>query len=404
MKHFIKLLLITCPILFSSFECSDSITNPPEYSEGYQFDIPWPSLADSPWPMYRGNPQSTGRSKENLNIQGILEWEYINPGGQLNSSIVINKDSNIYVPFYYGSGNWGGVHVIGKDGNLEYKVDTNYFCGTTPIVAADGSFYNWSQSHGITCYNPDKTLKWFYPINSTARTSNLNIGLDGTIYFLDSHTLYALGKNGVLKWSLYDERFSMWPYAITTFSPDGKTLYVPGELNEAAIHAVDISNRGIKWSFGQGNFEWNVVDSYGNIYVSTKVDSINSGRVGLFAINSDGTIRWYNENKPVKQITIDRYGNTYFIADSLYSLDYSGKLRWKREYLPISAPLTCDNSGNVYIIYLITINEFHLMKINDNGETIFDITLNKDSGDSPALGNNRIFIPSGKKDVIYSIK
>jgi len=30
---------------------------------GYQEDIPWPSLADSPWPMNHGDPQSTGRSK-----------------------------------------------------------------------------------------------------------------------------------------------------------------------------------------------------------------------------------------------------------------------------------------------------------------------------------------------------
>ncbi|NWF90672.1 MAG: PQQ-like beta-propeller repeat protein [Ignavibacteriaceae bacterium] len=403
MKHFIKLLLLTSPILFPSFECSDNITNPTEYPEGYQFDIPWPSLADSPWPMYRGNPQSTGRSRESLNIQGIVEWEYVNQGGQLNSSIVIDKDSNIYVPFHYGS-SWGGTHILGKNGKLKKILDSNYFCGTTPIIAADGSFYNWSQNHGITCYNPDKTVRWFYSVNSTARTSNLNIGLDGIIYFLDNHTLFALGKDGVLKWSLQDDRFSSWPYALTTFSPDGETLYVPGEFNKAAIYAVDISTKTIKWSFGQGNSEWSVVDSYGNIYVSTSIDSINSGQIGLFSLNTDGAIRWFNENRPTKQITLDRYGNIFFIGDSLYSLDYSGKLRWSKEYIPVDAPLTSDNWGNVYLVYVLAIDEFHLMKISNEGNINFDITLNKDSGDSPALGNNRIYLPSGKRDIIYSIK
>jgi hypothetical protein len=400
----IKYLLLLSPVLFASFECSDSITNPPNYPPGYQYDIPWPSLADSPWPMYRGNPQSTGRSKENLNLQGVIEWAYINQWGQLNSSIVIDKDSNVYVPYFYGGGNWGGVHIVGRDGQFKQKLDTNHFCGTTPIIAADGSFYNWSQSNGITCYNPDKTVRWFFPVNSTARTSNLNIGLDGTIYFLDNHTLYALGKDGALRWSLHDERFSRWPYAITTFSPDGKTLYIPGEFDKAAIYALDISSRSIKWSFGQGNYEWSVVDSYGNIYVTTSIDTINAGQVGLFSLKPGGVIRWYYEKRPRKQMTIDRNGNIYLISDSLYAIDYSGNLRWKKDYVPVTAPLTCDNLGNVYLIYMNVINEFNLMKINSNGDTLFDVLLNKDSGDNPALGYNRIYVPSGKRDVIYSIK
>lgn len=415
MMKTVKYLLLLSPILLTSFECKDNITNPPVYPEGYQFDIPWPSLANSPWPMYRGNPQSTGRSKENLNLQGVVEWVYVNPGGQLNSSIVIDKDSNIYVPFFYGSGNWGGVHILGKGGNLKYKLDSNYFCGTTPIIASDGSFYNWSQSHGITCYNRDKTVKWFYQVNSTERTSNLNIGLDGTIYFLDSHILYALGKDGVLKWTLQDDRFSSWPYAITTFSPDGKTLYIPGEYNKAAIFALDVASKTIKWEFGKGKSYWSVVDSYGNIHISTSVDTIHSGKLGLFSITSEGKIRWYYEHNQLVfgpgisalfQPTIDKYGNTYFASDSIYSIDYSGKVNWKKEYVNMSnaTPLTCDNAGNIYLTYVITGNEFHLMKIDNNRNTNFDIILNKDFGASPALGNNRVYVPTGKKDIIYSIK
>lgn len=219
MKYLTKFLLLISPIFFSSFECSDSITNPPNYPPGYQLDIPWPSLADSPWPMYRGNPQSTGRSKENLNLQGVVEWEYINQYGQLNSSIVIDKDSNIYVPYYYGD-SWGSLNIIGFDGKLRYKLDSNYIpAGSTPIIASDGSFYNWTKWRGLTCYNLDKTIRWIYQINiDNYQTSTTTIGIDGIIYFMYNKTLYAIGKDGQLKWSIQNDRFTLWQLAVITFS------------------------------------------------------------------------------------------------------------------------------------------------------------------------------------------
>lgn len=43
--------------------CKDEPTKPEELSEGYQQDIPWPGLANSPWPIFHADPQNTGRSK-----------------------------------------------------------------------------------------------------------------------------------------------------------------------------------------------------------------------------------------------------------------------------------------------------------------------------------------------------
>jgi len=39
-----------------------------------QSHIEWPSLADSPWPMYRHDPQSTNRSQFQGPQTGIPEW------------------------------------------------------------------------------------------------------------------------------------------------------------------------------------------------------------------------------------------------------------------------------------------------------------------------------------------
>ena len=89
----IKYLLLLSPVLFASFECSDSVTNPPNYPPGYQYDIPWPSLAYSPWPMYQNNPQSNGRSKYIGPQQGTLSDKI--RAYNMQSSILIG-DSAVY--------------------------------------------------------------------------------------------------------------------------------------------------------------------------------------------------------------------------------------------------------------------------------------------------------------------
>ena len=43
---------------------------------GFQENIPWPSLADSPWPMADHDPQSTGRSNLKGPITNTIDWEY----------------------------------------------------------------------------------------------------------------------------------------------------------------------------------------------------------------------------------------------------------------------------------------------------------------------------------------
>ena len=53
----ILLIFISCRKDTTGIETEEPL--PP----GYQQDIPWPSLADSPWPINHGDPQSTGRSK-----------------------------------------------------------------------------------------------------------------------------------------------------------------------------------------------------------------------------------------------------------------------------------------------------------------------------------------------------
>ena len=72
---FIFFLLTFILLSLSSCETTEppdqNLTRPP----GYQEDIPWPSLADSPWPMNHHDPQSTGRSPYDGPALGQIEWQ-----------------------------------------------------------------------------------------------------------------------------------------------------------------------------------------------------------------------------------------------------------------------------------------------------------------------------------------
>ncbi|MDP2364134.1 MAG: hypothetical protein Q8M94_10235, partial [Ignavibacteria bacterium] len=89
--NIILLILCTNIILFTA--CKDEITQPPPKPPGYQEDIPWPSLADSPWPMYQHDPQNTGRSKYKGPQSGVTTWDY--DSVSIESSVVIGLNGSI---------------------------------------------------------------------------------------------------------------------------------------------------------------------------------------------------------------------------------------------------------------------------------------------------------------------
>ncbi|MBU2444432.1 MAG: hypothetical protein KJ666_02510, partial [Bacteroidetes bacterium] len=65
-------------LILISLSCKDKGVDPQDnYPPGYQHDIPWLSLADSPWPMHNADPQATGRSKYLGPMNGIIDWEFV---------------------------------------------------------------------------------------------------------------------------------------------------------------------------------------------------------------------------------------------------------------------------------------------------------------------------------------
>jgi len=216
----------------------------------------------------------------------------------------------------------------------------------------------------VFAVNANGAPKWQVQLGERIQQQGSNLGLDGTFYCISAQRrLFAVSAGGQLLWNLYDPQFSGATHCVLTFSPDGRTLYVPGE--GVAVSAVDIESQAIRWRFGTSDRleVAPMVDSYGNIYV-LGVDSIVAPEPSLISLRPDGTVRWiFTHGNRFDQIyagdpTIDMSGNIYFILDSLYSVDWNGNLRWKRDLTLAGSrpagdvPLVCDAAGRVHTTVL----------------------------------------------------
>ncbi len=394
---FWALLVFFCTSCQKSTEPINNDIPPP----GFQKDIPWPSLANSPWPMNHGDPQSTGRSKFTGPLTGtiIKEVEAIN----IQSGVSIGPDSTIY----YCSG--GDLVAMWPNGEIKWKIepDESWEGFSTPLVSADGTIYIGTPEGNVFAVNPDSTIKWKVPVGDNIWQS-LSIDLDENLYVVDnSRTLHCISSKGTIKWSLTDDRFTSYPSAVISFSPDGKTLYLPGST--VTLISLDLSTLAIKWEFGErGTATQPMVDSNENIYVLTKIDSIHNGKFSVFSINKMGEINWSypcdDDNSRMNTPTIDKQGNIYVAYDALYSFNYHGNLRWKTDLdLTCDCPLVCDNMGNVYVG---TMAPIEMRAYSTDGILLWSIRDETQAqvGGSPALTESLLYFPTWESSKLFIIE
>ncbi len=404
-------------LLIFSLSCdspTESRSNPYE-----QQPIDWPSLADSPWPMYRHDPQNTGRSEFPGAASGII----LNKISQRNSqtSIVIGPDLTLY---YFNQKPGEGYFLYAGDinGNIKWskRVLRSDEPSTAPVVLYDGSIvaigleegeYIRLGANGDTiwqCYSGNFSGLW-------ASNAGIIVGLDTTIYFVDNtQTLRAISKNGTLEWSLSDSRFSSDCEYIPAFSPDGKTLYANG-FQSTTLLAIDLENQSIKWTFGTIPLcNSPMVDNQGNIFLLNGKwqYSGEESDFAFYSLTPDGTVRWKYSLNDVDtyriEPVIDWQGNIYFATDTLYSFTNDGKLRWKIVLgKQLLVPLVCNKENNIYFVTKDSNGMLAVFSINDDGKINWSIENTGEYirlGSTPIIYNNFLIIPGWRSEWIYIIQ
>jgi hypothetical protein len=381
---------------------------------GYQEDIPWPSLADSPWPMYQHDPQNTGRSKYKGPQFGVTKWDY--DSVYIESSVVIGLNGSIIFQTSRPGFDRGGVFDIGSSGNLNWYYKVNEVAArTTPLVMNDGKIIISTYIGGkIVALDPNGNEIWNYDTGGYINNVNLTVGLDGAIYFIDStRTLYSLNSNGVLLWTMKIENAFSGNVVNPrlAFSPDGKRLYITGANH--ALYAVDIQTQSILWAYGNNfNVSPPVIDNAGNIYLSGKPKS--DQRTSLTKLNPNGDEMWVNywgnDTEPYFYTpTLDWNGNIYFGYDSLYSLTYDGVLRWKKDLFAsvngnILSSLSCDINGIIYVPIEVELRLCKIVAVRNDGIILWQSEVLVGAvGDSPALSDGIMFLPTYRSQKLYAI-
>lgn len=408
-----KRFTLYCAVLFLQIiGCKDESTNPSGLPEGLQQDIHWASLADSPWPVYHGDPQNSGRSKYAGPLSGKVLYKI--PAKSMVSTPILGENNILYFRTESGT----SFNAVRNYTEVLWSKERGYEDPTSPIADNENNVY-FLTVFDLVKFNSNGDTLWSFKLPSGTHPicASLNIDKSGNIYFLTSdyptpkRTLWIVNKSGELLWNYTDSRLNSH-YHAPAFSPDGNIIYLQGAA--VSLIALDINSQSVKWTFG--NIALNsapLVDSEGNIYILPSDRSTNL--LSFFSLNSAGGIRWeqklwskYGETS--EEACMDKYGNIVVgLDDTLYSFSYKGALIWKKgiKNSGITTSIITDNNGNLYFgVHERGLNYENIYKevaYNKSGQLLWELQL--DDMLYPAILNSdgRLIIPNFNSDYIHVV-
>ena len=259
MINFIKILLIffIAPI--------------PVLSQSQQ-KIDWPSLADSPWPILRGDAQGTGRS------------EFVGPK-TADASIIWMADLPLGIEYGptigYDDILFFGTLAVDSDGHnqfyafypngLEYwQYETIFWApnNISALITKDSTVYMGANAGVLYAFSHGGSLKWKNYMGFGPRMQ-LSIDREGNIFTGSEDTLRVINPEGEITLLKYFEKIS----SPIIFSPDGSTIYFKtgywlDGYDFNYLNAADLEGN-IKWRFKfiDSNEAPIALDNEGNIYV-----------------------------------------------------------------------------------------------------------------------------------------
>lgn len=346
-----------------------------------QLEIPWPSLAKSPWPMFRHDPQLSGRSPYVGPRKGRIKWAF-KPGGTVYSAIVIGEDGAIFFPFCNGGpGNRSGLYALTPTGEVKWKLLLDLDNEVQPLVTADGTIVLVGHAgppdrRVLLTVGQDGSLEGQFDLPCELSTL-LNIGVDGTLYCAMGGDLSAFTKTGQLLWKVSPNEpggyFAFQPVAI---APNGGTLYVFEKRaggSSVALRAVGVDGTD-KWSYrlpGTQRSDFCAVDCSGQVSFATHPLSA-AGTSGLYCLTPTSELRWHYPEYLSDLFLIDWSGFYYLSSglggSSVLSVDSEGALRWKKPFEADLSGFVCDCEGVIYSCSAAGVNAF-----NSAGELLWHV-------------------------------
>lgn len=398
------IFILFCIIIFSSCEDDNHPLSNDKNGSTSQNEIVWTSLKKSPWPMYRHDPQLSGRTPHFGPSAGIITDSV--PVGYEIANVVVDTDSFFYtssasgpLPRNLSKWKYNSTFIVGKDFNI---FEETY---NSPILLPDQTLY-YITPDNVWRLTDDTTVLWKYTPVQKVYSIGSSIDKDGNLFLKNTSPggITVLTPAGDVHWTLSIPNSSLHAAA---FSPDGNTLYVTA----SQLLAIDITSRSIKWTGDSiGIMTSPVVDYGGNIYCFIKERSTPNEIFASFS--PSGVRRWtfsgLTSIKPNSEHgiapVVDWDGNVYCATDTLYSFTNTGELRWKfglnageRNY----TSLTCDGSNTIYVLT----TDDNIYAVSSAGNLKWKLHIpNAWFSNTPTIADGRLFVPTAYAKKVYIIQ
>jgi outer membrane protein assembly factor BamB len=253
------------------------------------------------------------------------------------------------------------VYALNPDGTVKWADSVGSSVSSTGALGANGTAYFQTEDSTVIALRSDGTQLWSF--FTGGGNSSPVVGTDGTVYATNQDGIvYALDPDsGSQKWtSILGSPVIQAP----AIDPTRNVLYVVTDAG--LLQTIDLSNGGALWSYLAGaDASGPAIGTDGTIYVG--------GEGKLTAVNPDGSgmAKWVFTPAmagvvSTPAITVDGYIYVLVVAgkkrlalqgtDSLYAVNSDGTLRWAcglgegqsdPDY-PLSAP-KIDAGGFIYV-------------------------------------------------------
>jgi len=260
------LLLLTGWLVFGI-----SCDNPTEskFNPYEQHAIEWPSLADSPWPMYHGSPLCNGLSSCDGPLKINIYWKL--DIVQIGSGVAIDDSGNTYV-----TNGDGFLYKISLNGKIKWNISLiNEWIDEpgTPILLRNGNIYVHLGKKGFLITKEGVKEKQ-YDLPDYVDIPSFQIDMEGNFYGITRQgVLFKMTQEGSISWSILppdslDKNFFVSTY-MPVFLPDGSSLIV-GSINH--IYCIDL-NGEILWYQQIAPYSQTLITSEGLIYIYSDRDT-----------------------------------------------------------------------------------------------------------------------------------
>ena len=215
---------------------------------------------------------------------GLLKFDYQNSPNALESGIVVDSSDKIY----YGNAN--EIVSLNYDGTLNWQ-QVAYGPFFSELTIKDSKLYGVNETGNLYKLNlSDGSEVWHTTTGAWTYGSGVPIAPDGTIYFGGLNNIaYAINPDGSTKWS-HDAAGNI-DAAIAIGSNGNIWFGISGEVYK--IMVLQPSDGSLVW-------DYSLSSKMGSGYSGTTGLALDSNDViytgcwdnKLYALNTDGTLRW----------------------------------------------------------------------------------------------------------------